>query len=234
MNNFFITASGTAVGKTLLTTALCWQLRQQGRKVTALKPLATGFSEADDESDPALIIRSCGLTPTLSMIETIAPWRYAASLAPSMAAPKEKDAVDFNALLRFCREHENLASDVTLIEGVGGVMAPLTDNKTVLDWMQHLRWPVILAGGTYLGAISHMLTAYEALKARSIPVRAVVISESERSTVGLQDTVNTLQAFLSQDMPMLKIPRLHAQRELWKQAPLISWIVSDGTPPEII
>ncbi|MFO0389593.1 MAG: dethiobiotin synthase [Alphaproteobacteria bacterium] len=227
MNHYFITASGTDVGKTLVTTALCWQLRQQGKKVTALKPVATGFSAADEHSDSALILKSCGLTPTPSMIETITPWRYAAYLTPSMAAPQERDQVDFSKLIGYCKDHTNLESDVVLVEGVGGIMAPMTESKTVLDWMKQLRWPVILVGGTYLGSISHTLSSYEALKAHNVQVRAIILSESERSTVPINDTVAALQAFVNPDMPVVKIPRIQSHQELWQHAPLISWLVSD-------
>ncbi len=228
MNHYFITASGTDVGKTLVTTSLCWQLRQQGKKVTALKPVATGFSAVDEQSDSALILKSCGLSPTPSMIETITPWRYAAYLTPSMAAPQERDQVDFNKLVNFCKDHMNLESDVVLVEGVGGIMAPLTENKTVLDWMKQLRWPTILVGGTYLGSISHTLSSYEVLKAHGVPVRAIILSESEKSTVPLNDTVAALEEFVNPDLPIVKIPRQQGSGELWQHIPLISWLVSES------
>ena len=226
MNQYFITASGTDVGKTLVTTALCWQLRQQGKKVTALKPVATGFSVQDEYSDSALILKSCGLTPTPSMIETITPWRYAAYLTPSMAAPQERDQVNFAELVNFCKSHIGLDSDAVLVEGVGGIMAPLTENRTVLDWMKQLRWPAILVGGTYLGSISHTLSSYEVLKAYNVPVRAIVVSESEKSTVPMNDTVVALQGFVNPDMPIVKIPRIPVKDEMWQHVPLISWLIS--------
>ena len=227
MNNYFITASGTDVGKTLVTTALCWQLRQQSMKVTALKPVATGFSTQDKYSDSALILKSCGLTPTSSMIETITPWRYAAYLTPSMAAPQERDQVDFSRLIDFCKSHTSLDSDAVLVEGVGGIMAPLTESKTVLDWMQQLRWPTLLVGGTYLGSISHTLSSYEVLKAYNVPVRAIIISETDKSTVPLDDTVAALQGFVNPDMPIVKIPRIQPADNLWQHVPLISWLVNE-------
>ncbi len=227
MNHYFITASGTDIGKTLVTTSLCWQLRQQGKKVTALKPIATGFSKDDENSDSALILKSCGLTPTPSMIETITPWRYTAHLTPSMAARNEREQVDFSKLVNFCREHTNLDSDAVLVEGVGGIMAPVTDGKTVLDWMKQLRWPVILVGGSYLGSISHTLSSYETLKAHNIPLRAVILSESEKSLVPFEDTVNEVQGFINPDVPLAKMPRLAGAHELWRAAPHISWLISD-------
>ena len=72
-----------------------------------------------------------------------------------MAARREQRAIDFGA-----RGHSRdavAAAEVPLIEGVGGIMVPLDDRHTVLDWMTALRLPLIVIGGSYLGAISHAL-----------------------------------------------------------------------------
>lgn len=221
---FFITGTGTCIGKTLVTTALCAQLRQQGKTVTALKPVVTGFNSEDAASDTALILQSCGLTPTPAMINTVSPWRFKAPLAPNLAAAKEGRSIAFDEVAAFCREHAALESDIVLIEGAGGVMAPLNDTHTALDLMQELAWPVILATASYLGAISHTLTAMEALHARRLPIRALVMSESDASAVTLDDTVAALSPFVPADIPLVKLPRLRVKSELWKHAPPISWI----------
>jgi dethiobiotin synthetase len=77
--------------------------------------------------------------------------------------------------------------DIVLIEGVGGVMVPLNDRRTVLDWIEALGIPVLLVIGTYLGSISHTLTALTALRQRQIPIRALIINESEHSVAGTMD-----------------------------------------------
>jgi dethiobiotin synthetase len=220
----FITASGTDIGKTLITTTLCWQLRQQGKSVTALKPVITGYKEQDLNNDAALILKSCGLKPTPALIKTLSPWRFAAPLSPNMAAAREGATLNFDALVAFCREHAVLESDVVLVEGVGGVMVPLNDEKLVLDWIQALAWPAILVTGTYLGAISHTLTAMGALQSRDIPVRALVISESENSSAPLDDTATTLKRFIPENIPIVKIPRWRDTEDMWKAMPLITWM----------
>lgn len=227
MQRYFITASGTEVGKTLVTTSLCWQLRQRGKKVTALKPVITGFKNGDEQSDTALILRSCGLHPSEAVINTISPWRFEPALAPHMAVKKITDAPQLDEVVRFCKSHETLESNVVLAEGFGGTMAPLNYKHTMLDIMDGLCWPAIIVGGSYLGAISHTLTAYESLRNRGIPVAALVISESASSTVGLKETVKTVERFIDKDTPVAKIPRLEEEVAKWKQAPLINWVLSD-------
>ena len=71
------------------------------------------------------------------------------------------------------------AADTTiLIEGVGGLMSPVTAEATGLDWLKALDLPALLVSGSYLGAISHALTAVETLRARGVPLTGIAVSES--------------------------------------------------------
>ena len=104
-------------------------------------------------------------------------------------------------------------------------MAPLTEKHTMLDWMVALGWPVILVGGSYLGSMSHTLTALETLIVQGLKVKALVLSESEGSGVGLSDTVDELAHFVPPTVPTVKIPRLRPHEDMWQNVPNISWIV---------
>lgn len=224
MSRYFITSTGTDIGKTLVTTALCWQLTQQGKSVTALKPVISGFKQNDPSSDTALILQSCGLPAEPQMMNTISPWQFSAPLAPALAAAREKKKLIFGDVVTFCREHESLNADVLLVEGAGGVMSPLTHSHTMLDLMQSLGWPAILVTGSYLGSISHTLTAVEALRVRGIALHALIISESEHVSVSIEDTASLLEGFLPAEIPVVKLPRLGVKPQMWKHVPLISWI----------
>ena len=155
----------------------------RGEKARALKPVITGWDDdpaAIADSDTGQLLVAQGLAPTAENIDACSPFRFKAPLAPDMAAAREGLALDYERLIAFCRDSiAAKAPDETLyIEGVGGVMVPLTENKTVLDWMSDLSLPVLLVAGTYLGTISHTLTAALALRERHIAVRAIILSES--------------------------------------------------------
>ncbi len=222
MTTHFITSSGTGIGKTLVTAALAWQLRERGRSVQAIKPVISGFTaETAVESDSGIILTALGEKVTNDAIERITPWRFAAPLAPDLAASREGRTLELTDVVAFCRKaSKDTERDDTmlLIEGVGGVMAPMTRDQTVADWMAALGFPAILVVGSYLGAISHTLTAAEALAARSIPMAAVVVSESEASTVALDDTVESLGRFLPEKR-LIVLPRLRNSVEPWRAAP---------------
>ncbi len=218
----FITSSGTGIGKTLVTAALAQQLRAAGRDVRAIKPVISGFApETAAESDTGILLAALGEAVTEDSVARISPWRFAAPLAPDLAAARERRMLELAEVVGFCRDAADAAArdgGVLLIEGVGGVMAPMTRDATVADWMAALAIPAILVVGSYLGAISHALTAAEALAARAIPLAAVVVSESDASSVALEDTIESMARFLP-GTRMITLGRLGGGIEAWREAP---------------
>jgi len=195
MSALFVTATGTDVGKTFVMTKLVAELRAARRSVRALKPIASGFDAADvAASDAGVLLDALGLAPTPANLDAVSPWRFAAPLSPDMAAARENRAIPFAEVVEFCRAPR--AADVTLIEGIGGVMVPLDAEHTVLDWIAELGAPVLLVAGSYLGTLSHTLTAVAALRARGCQLAAVIVSESATQPVPLHDTVAALRRFV--------------------------------------
>ena len=208
MTTIFITATGTDIGKTFITAGLVRHIRAAGRTVDAIKPVVSGFDpDAWQESDPAMLLAALGRPITLEEAGRVSPWRFAAPLSPHMAARREGGAIEFQEVVEFCRRSMAARRGVLLIEGIGGIMVPLDDRRTVLDWMSVLRIPIILVAGTYVGTMSHTLTSLEVLVRRNLNVAAVVISESEASAASLDDTVATLQRFAA-SIDVVGIPRL--------------------------
>ncbi len=206
--NYFITSSGTNIGKTYVTSLLAQQLRVQGKTVAALKPIISGYDPDDKFSDTALLMAA---TDSIN-IDAISPFRFKAPLAPNMAAAREGETLPLDALTEFC--HKKRDADIVLVEGVGGVMVPLNEKDTTLDWMAALGWAVIVVVGSYLGAISHALSACEVLRARGIRVQAVIISESEDSDVDFHETCLTMQQFLGYAAHIIPLPRADTQVDL--------------------
>ena len=210
MTAVFVTATGTEIGKTFVAAGLIRHWRAAGIEVDALKPVVTGFDPAAAlPSDPGVLLAALGRPVTPSEIDRIAPWRYAAPLAPDMAARRENRSVGFSALLDYCRKGIAAYAGTLLIEGIGGIMVPLDDRHTVLDWMADLRLPLVVVTGTYLGAISHTLTALDVLARRKLEVKALIVNETPGSTVTMQNTVDTLTNFVG-PVPLLGLRRVQA------------------------
>lgn len=197
MRAFFVTGAGTGVGKTHVAAQICRRARAMKLSALALKPVLSGYDPDDAaDCDSVLLLKALGLQPTPDAVAAISPWRFKAPLSPDMAAAREGRAVPFPALLDFCRTRLRGAEDLLLIEGIGGAMVPLTETETVLDWMAALKLPAILVTGSYLGCLSHTLTAARAIEGRDVPIAVVAVSESEESPVPLAETVATLGRFL--------------------------------------
>lgn len=193
MPAFFVTATGTDIGKTYVTAGLIRACRRRNRAVTALKPVVSGFDPLSPESsDPYALMQALDLPATA--LDRISPWRFAAPLSPDMAAARENRRIDMTDVEGFCREAV-ATQETVFIEGVGGVMVPLTERDTVLDWMASLRLPLLLVTGSYLGTISHTLTALEVVVRRDLHVACIVVNESDGSTVPLQETAESIARF---------------------------------------
>jgi dethiobiotin synthetase len=206
MTTVFVTSSGTDIGKTFVTLRLIAELKASGRRVRALKPVASGFDAARPaDGDTGELLRAQALEPTDANLDAVSPWRFAAPLSPDMAAARERRSVPFAALVAHCRAAAR-RGDVTLIEGIGGVMVPLDDEHTVLDWIAALEAPTLLVVGSYLGTLSHSLTAAAALLSRGVTIAGVVVSESEQQPVPAAETAATLARFIA-PVPVRVLPR---------------------------
>ena len=216
--SYFVTATGTDVGKTLVMAALAHQLRGRGSDVRALKPVASGFdAQNPDATDTAQILKALGREVTPEALNSVTPWRFRMPLSPDMAAAAEHRPIDFASLITFCQSACD--GEINLIEGVGGIMVPLNNHSTVLDWIVTLDYPVILVGGTYLGSINHTLSALEILKIRGCRVQAVILSESEKPAATPVALKESLARFIPSGTSFDYIGRLDASAEPWKQVP---------------
>jgi dethiobiotin synthetase len=210
MSAFFVTATGTDIGKTYVASGLVRHWRAAGRPVDALKPVATGFDPAAAEaSDAGVLLAALGRPVTPAEIDRISPWRFAAPLSPDMAAQYEKRSIDFDALVQFSQAAVTSNKGMLLIEGIGGIMVPLDGSRTVLDWMIALNIPLVLVTGSYLGSLSHTLTTLDVLVRRGLAVKAVVVDETPGSPVTMQSTIETMTNFV-RAIPIIEMRRTAA------------------------
>jgi dethiobiotin synthetase len=200
---YFVGGTGTDVGKTYVTALLARQQVAAGREVLALKPVASGVppmqSPAFALADTAQLLDAQGLELSAANVEACSPWRFEKPLSPDMAAAVERRTLTLEALVDWVRNRiaATPGSCAVLIEGVGGVMSPMTSDALNLDFIKSLRCPVILVTGSYLGALNHALAALETLKAHKVDVKAVVLNESAGSTVQFEATLDSLRRFAS-------------------------------------
>ncbi|WP_084397917.1 dethiobiotin synthase [Henriciella aquimarina] len=181
MSAFFVTAIGTEIGKTYVSAALLRAWTGQGHGVHALKPVMSGFGEDElAASDAGQLLAACGQAVTPETVSRICLHRFEAPLAPNVAMRQAGVAQDYDGILAFTRERlAQAGADRMIVEGAGGVMSPLTDTALQLDFMVDLGLPVILVAAPYLGAVSHTLSAIDALQARGLDLAQLIISQPD-------------------------------------------------------
>ena len=222
MSANFITGTGTDIGKTWLACALLRHWQSEGRRAAAIKPVLSGFDPLTPQaSDAGALLAALGREVSTAELDAIAPWRFAAPLSPDMAAALENRRIDFAELVGFTRRSVSADSCITLVEGVGGVMAPLDATHTVRDWIAASGLPCILVAGSYLGSLSHTLTALAALAEVGAGVTAIAVNESPDSTVALDATLETLSHH-APGIPLAAILRASPRAGVARLAGLLS------------
>ena len=170
MEIIFISATGTEIGKTYITSKYISSLRKRGKKIAALKPVITGLDLTDPEnykaSDAAILLQALGEEITINNIKKISPFQFQLAASPYAAAIAEGEELDYQELLDFTENYikQNQHLDYLIIEGVGGVLSPLNSKKHNLDFANDLAANLYLIAGNYLGTISHTLTALKSIE----------------------------------------------------------------------
>jgi dethiobiotin synthetase len=172
MRGLFVTATDTGVGKTILSAALLATMSAAGEQVRAHKPVVTGLEEPAGAWPPdhELLAAMADMTP-----EDVAPLRYGPAVSPHLAAQLAGERIDPADLVARAQKAGD-EETALIVEGVGGLLAPLADDYTVRDFTVALGLPVLIAARPGLGTINHTLLTLEAARAAGLDVRAVVLT----------------------------------------------------------
>jgi len=198
-----IVGTDTGVGKTWTGCALARALRRSGRRVVALKPLETGCPGPQAETeDGALLARATGQAePQHALL------RFRDPVAPPEAADREGRQIDFEDLVRRVREYTARA-DILLVEGAGGLLSPLTWERSALDLAQALEARVLLVAADRLGTISHTLMALKLLELNRLEVLGLVLTAPEQPDASTGSNAAAISR-LSSCSRILCAPRAH-------------------------
>lgn len=155
-NGLFITGTGTSVGKTYVGALIARALRDAGKRVGVYKPVASGCDVRGStlvSPDAVALWEAAGCPGSL---EQVCPQRFAAPLAPHLAARDEGRRVDPTLLrdgINFWRE----TSEIVLVEGAGGLMSPASDDDYNADLAAEFGYPLVIVSTNALGTINATL-----------------------------------------------------------------------------
>ncbi len=171
----FITGTDTGVGKTYVSTGIAKALTSRGVNVGVMKPAETGCRMRAGRlmpRDALRLIKSANVKDPLSLVN---PYRFRRPLAPAVAAELEKKFIDPSKII----DAFHLLSarhDFMIVEGAGGIMAPLSGAYTHLDLAKKMGMPVLIVARPGLGTINHTMLTVAALRERKIDIAGIVIN----------------------------------------------------------
>tara|TARA_B100000029_G_scaffold502567_2_gene578045 strand:+ start:1068 stop:1790 length:723 start_codon:yes stop_codon:yes gene_type:complete len=171
MHGLFVTGTDTAVGKTHVATIIIRTLIGRGVRVGGYKPVASGIENGRWADIDAL---SAALDDQFPL-ERICPQTFEAPLAPPEAARAEGSDVDRDLLISGSRWWSEQV-DMLVVEGVGGLLCPLTESSTIAELAVELNFPLVIVARNGLGVINHTLLTIATARQHRLPIAGVVLN----------------------------------------------------------
>lgn len=190
MKRYFITGTDTDCGKTYVTS----ELTRFYPNSIAIKPVATGCIFVDNQwvSADAQLLTKQNIPQSIA----INPWRFRTPVSPHIASSQEGIRLDAKMLAEFCLNFEAKDKNVLFIEGAGGLMVPLNEQETWMDFLKITRIPVILVVGIKLGCINHALLTEMALMNQGIVCQGWIANCLDATMLALDENIQTLKFHL--------------------------------------
>jgi dethiobiotin synthetase len=221
----FVTGTDTGVGKTVLAAAIIASMRARGVAVGALKPVITGLDVAADPEwppDHELLARAAGLAP-----EEINSIAYGPPVSPHLAAAVTGRELDVNQLLSAVQAAAS-TTDALIVEGVGGLLVPLTETYDVRRFAFDIGLPIVIAARPGLGTINHTLLTLEAGRAAGLELLAVVMTpwpaEPDAIERSNRETIERLGGVPVATLPRIDRPDPELLAAAGHSLPIQAWL----------
>lgn len=169
MPHFFITGTDTGVGKTTYGVSVLKKWCRERKHCIGLKPFATGDRE-DAQKIQAALGAEC------PEIDFINPVFLKNPMAPAMAAKIENRMISYEDILKQTKQSLE-QYDCGLVEGAGGWLVPLTQEKMIRDFAVDLGLPVIVVARAGLGTLNHTLLTVESIRQSGLKLEKVVLNQ---------------------------------------------------------
>lgn len=195
MKSFFITGTDTNCGKTYVMCKLLAYLTKKNFKAMGLKPVATGcfLKEGNLYNEDELQIQAAN--PDMNPVSFM---KFSPPISPHLAARAANQPIILKDIAEFCKKKHQESLDYLLIEGAGGLMAPLNERETWLDFIHLTNIPIILVVGVRLGCLNHALLTTAVIENQNLPFAGWVANCLDPDMLALEENIQTLKDKISQ------------------------------------
>jgi dethiobiotin synthetase len=199
MKPYFITGTDTNCGKTYVTCQLLDYLHERKQQAFALKPVASGNLTSGEQSqcEDVFLLQQQNRNPSYA----VNGWQFRSPISPHLAAKEVGTQLTVHDIARFCLKEQFASLDYLLIEGAGGLLVPLNEEETWLDFLKLTQIPVILVVGMRLGCLNHALLTDTVLKNNRIICAGWIANCLLEEMLALSENIETLA--LRMHMPLL-------------------------------
>jgi dethiobiotin synthetase len=221
LRGLFVTGTDTGAGKTVVAGALAAALRAEGVAVRALKPVITGLEEPGP-ADHEVLAQATGRQP-----EEVAIISYEPAVSPHLAASLASRPIDVQGLEAAIAER-TADAEAVIVEGVGGLLVPLSETYDVRALSRALALPLVIAARPGLGTINHSLLTLEAARAAGLAVAAVVLTpwpqEPDRIEHSNKETIAQLGDVEVATLKHIDVGEPGLLAEAGRELPIMRWL----------
>jgi len=214
-----VVGTDTGVGKTWITCAVAKALKSAGQQVIAVKPFETGIGLTPGvPEDGVLLAEATGQAePRQALVRLRAP------LAAAVAADEEGVTLDYEAIVSKVREYAR--PDVfLLVEGAGGLLAPVTWSDNALDMAHSLNARVLVVASDRLGTINHTLLTLRVLKAEKEPILGVVLNQPAEPDESSPSNAAAISRLANTDL-VVRVPHLDPDHAAAAVQEVAGWLL---------
>ncbi len=201
--NYFITAIDTDAGKTMITGAIARYFQNKGKTTTTMKVSQTGCKKLSEDIQVHRKMMEVSLSEDDKSGLTC-PYIFEKPASPHLAAAKEGKEINSNFIMQ---SYESLAAkyEKVIVEGVGGLMVPMTTDKLLVEMIQDWNLPVILVSSGKLGSINHTLLSLEVMKNRNVNLYGIIYNQYPMADKEItEDSCQLLKQYMQKYYPKAK------------------------------
>lgn len=174
----FVTGTDTGIGKTVVSCAIIQAMKKSGKSVATMKPVASGcvWQHGQWQNEDALALMQA--SDSSLDYALVNPYALPLATAPQIAAKEAGVVLNIDVIAKAYQILQSQA-DFTVVEGVGGWLAPLSDNLDQADLLAKMQLPVVLVVGMRLGCINHARLTEQAIRAGGFNLLGWIVNDCE-------------------------------------------------------
>ena len=176
MTSLFVTGTDTDVGKTCVTASIVNYLSKMNVDVGVMKPFASGYKSTNDSvsDDVKILMKYSGVDDPIDLVN---PYSFEIPTSPYDACKQLNLEIDISNVVDSYK-HLTSIHDVVIVEGIGGIMTPISKNYFVSDLISDLQMNTIVVTGSKVGTVNHLMLTYQHVKEKKIPLNGFLINQN--------------------------------------------------------